>query len=61
MMSTKKLMVCLGNFCRPTLEQGILKSKVISKACYTDSTITLGYHLVNNPFEDSKYYQNLKK
>ena len=54
------LMVCLGNFCRPTLEQGILKSKVISKA-YTDSTITLGYHLVNNPFEDSKYYQNLKK
>ena len=60
MMSTKKLMVCLGNFRRPILEQGILKSKVISKA-YIDSTITLGYHLVNNPFEDSKYYQNLKK
>ena len=54
------LMVCLGNFRRPILEQGILKSKVISKA-YIDSTITLGYHLVNNPFEDSKYYQNLKK
>ena len=54
------LMVCLGNVRRPILEQGILKSKVISKT-YIDSTITLDYHLVNNPFEDSKYYQNLKK
>ena len=60
MKPAKMLMVCLGNLRRPILEQGILKSKVISKT-YIDSTITLDYHLVNNPFEDSKYYQNLKK
>lgn len=53
-MSMKKiLMVCLGNICRSTLAEGILKSKLSSESFVVDSAGTAGYHVGELPDERS--------
>lgn len=48
-MSTKVLMVCLGNICRSPLAEGILTSKVNAENVFVDSAGTGGYHIGNLP------------
>ena len=48
-MTTKVLMVCLGNICRSPLAEGILQSKVDSETVFVDSAGTGGYHIGNQP------------
>ncbi len=48
-MVTKVLMVCLGNICRSPLAEGILQSKVDSKAVSVESAGTGGYHIGSKP------------
>jgi protein-tyrosine phosphatase len=48
-MTTKILMVCLGNICRSPLAQGILEKKVDPKKVIVDSAGTGGYHLGKPP------------
>jgi len=43
-MSTKILMVCLGNICRSPLAEGILKSKLDSQKFDVQSAGTASYH-----------------
>jgi len=52
-MTTRVLMVCLGNICRSPLAEGILQSKVDSKDVFVDSAGTAGYHVGNRPDERS--------
>tara|TARA_B100001093_G_scaffold86534_1_gene78335 strand:+ start:1202 stop:1642 length:441 start_codon:yes stop_codon:yes gene_type:complete len=47
-MTTKILMVCLGNICRSPLAQGILIKKV-AKSTFVDSAGTAAYHIGNQP------------
>lgn len=42
-------MVCLGNICRSTLAEGILKSKVDSSRVFVDSAGTGDYHIGEPP------------
>jgi len=48
MITTKILMVCLGNICRSPLAQGILIKKV-AKSTFVDSAGTAAYHIGNQP------------
>lgn len=48
-MTTKILMVCLGNICRSPLAEGIFRSKVNSDTVLVDSAGTAGYHVGNAP------------
>ncbi len=48
-MTTKILMVCLGNICRSPLAEGILKSKIDSAKVFVDSAGTGGYHIGKKP------------
>lgn len=48
-MTTKILMVCLGNICRSPLAEGILKSKIDTTKVYVDSAGTGDYHIGKNP------------
>ncbi len=48
-MTTKVLMVCLGNICRSPLAEGILQSKVNIDTVYVDSAGTGGYHIGSKP------------
>ena len=48
-MTTKVLMVCLGNICRSPLAEGILKSMVNNNAVFVDSAGTAGYHIGKAP------------
>ncbi|WP_394748526.1 low molecular weight protein-tyrosine-phosphatase [Spongiimicrobium salis] len=48
-MSTKILMVCLGNICRSPLAEGILSSKVDPEDIEVDSAGTAGYHIGKAP------------
>jgi len=48
-MTTKVLMVCLGNICRSPLAEGILQSKVDADRVLVDSAGTAGYHIGNQP------------
>ena len=48
MMTSKILMVCLGNICRSPLAQGILIKKV-AKSTFVDSAGTAAYHIGNQP------------
>ncbi len=48
-MTTKILMVCLGNICRSPLAEGILKSKIDSNKIKVDSAGTGGYHIGKGP------------
>ena len=52
MVSTKILMVCLGNICRSPLAQGILEKKVF-KSVIIDSAGTAGYHVGKKPDQRS--------
>jgi protein-tyrosine phosphatase len=53
-MSTKVLMVCLGNICRSPLAQGILESKIDSSMkIEVDSAGTAAWHSGNKPDERS--------
>ena len=45
----KILMVCLGNICRSTLAEGILKNKTKNLDIFTDSAGTAGYHIGSPP------------
>tara|TARA_B100001142_G_scaffold329498_1_gene393060 strand:- start:667 stop:1116 length:450 start_codon:yes stop_codon:yes gene_type:complete len=45
----KILMVCLGNICRSTLAEGILKNKTKNLDIFTDSAGTAGYHIGKPP------------
>lgn len=45
----KILMVCLGNICRSTLAEGILKNKTKNLDIFTDSAGTAGYHIGSSP------------
>ncbi len=47
----KILMVCLGNICRSTLAEGILKSKVNTQKVIVDSAGTADYHFGESPDE----------
>lgn len=42
-------MVCLGNICRSTLAEGILKNKTENLDVFTDSAGTAGYHIGSPP------------
>ncbi len=48
-MSTKVLMVCLGNICRSPLAEGILQNKVNPEKVFVDSAGTAGYHVGSKP------------
>ena len=48
-MTTKVLMVCLGNICRSPLAEGILKSKVDSDKISVASAGTGGWHVGSLP------------
>lgn len=48
-MTTKILMVCLGNICRSPLAEGILRSKVDPKKIVVDSAGTGDYHIGSKP------------
>ncbi len=48
-MTTKVLMVCLGNICRSPLAEGILQNKVNADLVFVDSAGTAGYHIGNQP------------
>jgi len=48
-MTTKILMVCLGNICRSPLAEGILQSKVDIDNVFVDSAGTGGYHIGSKP------------
>lgn len=48
-MTTKVLMVCLGNICRSPLAEGILKHKVNPEKNLIDSAGTGGFHIGNKP------------
>lgn len=48
-MSTKILMVCLGNICRSPLAEGILKEKVDTDSVLVDSAGTANYHIGKQP------------
>ena len=53
-MSTKVLMVCLGNICRSPLAQGILESKIKTEdAIKVDSAGTGGWHAGQKPDDRS--------
>ena len=61
----KILMVCLGNICRSTLAEGILKNKTENLDVFTDSAGTAGYHIGSPPDRRSieiadKYNINLR-
>lgn len=58
-MSTKVLMVCLGNICRSPLAEGILKSKLVDKNILVDSAGTASYHIGKKP--DSRSISIAKK
>ena len=58
-------MVCLGNICRSTLAEGILKNKTENLDVFTDSAGTAGYHIGSPPDRRSieiadKYNINLR-
>jgi protein-tyrosine phosphatase len=48
-MTTKILMVCLGNICRSPLAEGILKSKLPKTGYIVDSAGTGNWHVGNPP------------
>ena len=50
-MSTRILMVCLGNICRSPVAEGILRNRVREKGLnvITDSAGTSGYHIGEKP------------
>ena len=48
-MSTKVLMVCLGNICRSPLAEGVLQSKLPINKCIVDSAGTANYHVGTAP------------
>ncbi|MGB5499276.1 MAG: low molecular weight protein-tyrosine-phosphatase [Maribacter sp.] len=48
-MTTRVLMVCLGNICRSPLAEGILQSKVDGNSVFVDSAGTGGYHIGSKP------------
>jgi protein-tyrosine phosphatase len=48
-MSTKILMVCLGNICRSPLAEGILASKLPNSNFYIDSAGTGNWHIGKSP------------
>ncbi len=52
MVTTKILMVCLGNICRSPLAQGILEKKV-SLSTIVDSAGTAAYHVGTPPDQRS--------
>ncbi len=58
-MTTKVLMVCLGNICRSPLAEGILKNKVASKNIIVGSAGTASYHIGKSP--DSRSVAVAKK
>ncbi len=47
------LMVCLGNYCRSPLAEGILKSKLKNSDIEVDSAGTAGWHSGNKPHHQS--------
>ena len=48
-MSTKVLMVCLGNICRSPLAEGVLQSKLPINKCIVDSAGIANYHVGTAP------------
>lgn len=58
-MTTRVLMVCLGNICRSPLAEGILKHKVDSEKFFIDSAGTGGFHIGNKP--DARSIEVAKK
>ena len=48
-MTTKVLMVCLGNICRSPLAEGILRSKLPAELFFVDSAGTGHWHIGNPP------------
>lgn len=48
-MTTKILMVCLGNICRSPLAEGILKSKLDRTKYFIDSAGTGSWHVGKSP------------
>ncbi len=48
-MTTRVLMVCLGNICRSPLAEGILQHKIDSEKVFVDSAGTGGFHIGNKP------------
>jgi protein-tyrosine phosphatase len=60
-MSTKVLMVCLGNICRSPMAEGILRNKVEQSGVEieVDSCGTAGYHVGESP--DSRATQKAKQ
>lgn len=48
-MTTKILMVCLGNICRSPLAEGILASKLPKDSFFIDSAGTGSWHIGNAP------------
>lgn len=48
-MTTRVLMVCLGNICRSPLAEGILQHKVDPEKVFVDSAGTGGFHIGNKP------------
>lgn len=58
-MTTKILMVCLGNICRSPLAQGILESKLDSNTFLVDSAGTASWHQGKAP--DHRSIQVAKK
>lgn len=52
-MSTKILMVCLGNICRSPLAEGILASKLPENKFTVDSAGTGSWHIGHSPDERS--------